>query len=72
MKTNKKDKNENLILEYVTSLFVRHSNYNNVTILSNISSVIYQNMKDINWVGFYLYDNNELILGPFQGKPACM
>ena len=28
-------------------------------------------LNDINWAGFYLYKNNELVLGPFQGKPAC-
>ena len=28
-------------------------------------------LDDINWAGFYLYKNNELVLGPFQGKPAC-
>jgi L-methionine (R)-S-oxide reductase len=28
-------------------------------------------MKDINWVGFYLLENNKLVLGPFQGRPAC-
>lgn len=39
--------------------------------LSNVSAVIWMLLKDINWAGFYLYKNGELILGPFQGKPAC-
>lgn len=39
--------------------------------LSNISATIWMLLKDINWAGFYLYKNDELILGPFQGKPAC-
>lgn len=39
--------------------------------LANISAVINMYMDDINWVGFYLMQNGELILGPFQGKPAC-
>lgn len=39
--------------------------------LANISAVINMYMDDINWVGFYLMRNRELILGPFQGKPAC-
>ncbi len=39
--------------------------------LANISAVINMYMDDINWVGFYLMRNGELILGPFQGKPAC-
>lgn len=39
--------------------------------LSNISSIINMYMDDINWVGFYLMKEGTLILGPFQGKPAC-
>lgn len=39
--------------------------------LANISAVINMYMEDINWAGFYLMKGEELILGPFQGKPAC-
>lgn len=39
--------------------------------LSNISAIINIYMDDINWVGFYLMKEGTLILGPFQGKPAC-
>ena len=39
--------------------------------LSNISAIINMYMDDINWVGFYLMQEGTLILGPFQGKPAC-
>lgn len=39
--------------------------------LSNASAVLGFLLENINWVGFYLYKNNELVLGPFQGKPAC-
>ncbi len=42
-----------------------------ITNLANISAYIFQELEDINWAGFYLYDNVELYLGPFQGKPAC-
>ena len=42
-----------------------------VTILSNASSYLFNNIEDINWCGFYIYENEKLILGPFQGKPAC-
>ncbi len=40
--------------------------------LANISAVCYQQISDLNWVGFYIYDNTQktLLLGPFQGKPA--
>lgn len=40
-------------------------------ILANISAVINGYMDRINWVGFYILNSNELILGPFQGLPAC-
>lgn len=40
--------------------------------LSNAAALINMLLKDINWVGFYLYRKDKLILGPFQGKPACV
>lgn len=40
--------------------------------LSNTSALLNMALKNINWVGFYLLQNNELLLGPFQGKPACV
>lgn len=40
--------------------------------LSNAAALLYMCMPDINWAGFYLYKENELVLGPFQGKPACI
>lgn len=40
--------------------------------LSNASSLLNQFLDQINWVGFYLYKNGELVLGPFQGLPACV
>lgn len=40
--------------------------------LANISSLLYQTMENINWAGFYLLREDELVLGPFQGNPACI
>ncbi|MDD9194707.1 GAF domain-containing protein [Aliivibrio sp. S3MY1] len=40
--------------------------------LANISALLNMELDDINWVGFYLFKDNELVLGPFQGKPACI
>jgi GAF domain-containing protein len=40
--------------------------------LANISALLNLELHDINWVGFYLLKNEELVLGPFQGKPACV
>jgi len=40
---------------------------------ANASALMFQMMPDLNWAGFYfLRENNELVLGPFQGKPACI
>ncbi|RIM97825.1 GAF domain-containing protein, partial [Staphylococcus shinii] len=41
-------------------------------ILSNVSALLNDSLDQVNWVGFYLIENNELILGPFQGHPACV
>ena len=42
-----------------------------ITVLSNASALIWDTLEDINWVGFYLMKDGKLLLGPFQGKPAC-
>jgi L-methionine (R)-S-oxide reductase len=39
---------------------------------ANLSSLLYHSLSDLNWAGFYLLRNEELVLGPFQGKPACV
>lgn len=39
---------------------------------ANLSSLLYQEMGDLNWAGFYFLHEGELLLGPFQGKPACL
>ena len=40
--------------------------------LANASAAIWQAMENINWAGFYLMEKEKLVLGPFQGKPACI
>ena len=39
---------------------------------ANVSSLLYNSLPDLNWVGFYILKEGELVLGPFQGKPACV
>jgi L-methionine (R)-S-oxide reductase len=39
---------------------------------ANLCALLYHSLPDLNWAGFYLYKGNELLLGPFQGKPACV
>lgn len=47
---------------------------NTVANLANASALLMQTLPDLNWAGFYIFDeaNNDLVLGPFQGKIACM
>ena len=39
---------------------------------ANLSALLWHALPDLNWCGFYLYDGNELVVGPFQGLPACI
>jgi GAF domain-containing protein len=39
---------------------------------ANLSALIYQELPELNWVGFYFVEGEQLVLGPFQGKPACV
>ena len=39
---------------------------------ANLSALIFHSLPDLNWAGFYFVKSDELVLGPFQGKPACV
>ena len=41
-------------------------------LLSNASALLFDSLPDLNWAGFYLIEGGSLLLGPFQGKPACI
>ena len=60
--------NDLLLKQYIGLI---ECNNEEISILANTSAFIMQNFQDISWAGFYLFKNNELILGPFQGKIAC-
>ena len=55
----------------IIDLVPKTSKYREITILANISAFIYQEINDLNWVGFYYIENDVFSLGPFQGKIAC-
>ena len=65
-----KEKKYDILLSQMQALL--EGEHNTVSILSNASALLMSEMGDINWVGFSLMNEDELILGPFQGKPACM
>jgi len=45
---------------------------NRISNAANLSALLYQELTDVSWVGFYFLDGETLMLGPFQGKPACV
>jgi L-methionine (R)-S-oxide reductase len=56
--------------EQLRSLIERERNF--IANAANLSSLLYHSLPDLNWAGFYLENNGELVLGPFQGTPACV
>ena len=62
-------------MKYKDLLFPIEQLINNETrvlaLLGNVSAFLFEYIENLNWVGFYLNDNNTLYLGPFQGKVAC-
>ncbi len=45
---------------------------NRIANAANLSALVFDALPDLNWVGFYFFDGRELVVGPFQGKPACV
>ncbi len=45
---------------------------NRISNAANLSALLYQELSDVSWVGFYFLDGQDLMVGPFQGKPACV
>ena len=60
----------NLLADQIKSLAEDEPNF--IPVLSNASALIYDAMEDLNWAGFYLMNKGSLLLGPFQGKVACI
>lgn len=56
--------------EQLRSLLTGESDF--IANAANLSSLLYHSLPDLNWAGFYLSKGEELVLGPFQGKPACV
>ena len=59
--------------EAIEKLTERTSNERDlIANLANTSAILAEHIEDINWVGFYLFKEGQLVLGPFQGRPACV
>jgi len=71
MYTGSREENYELVKKQLKALL--HDEPNQIANLSNASALLNQFLDRVNWVGFYLLDTNgELVLGPFQGLPACV
>lgn len=49
-----------------------HGEHDRVANAANFSALLYHSLPDLNWAGFYFMQDGELLVGPFQGKPACV
>ena len=49
-----------------------HGERDRIANAANLSALVFNSLPDLNWVGFYLFDGTELVVGPFQGLPACI
>lgn len=49
-----------------------HGERDRIANAANLSALVYHALPDLNWVGFYFFDGSELVVGPFQGLPACV
>ena len=66
------EKSEHYVLVKKQLIALIENESNQIANLSNASALLNQFLEQINWVGFYLAEGEELILGPFQGLPACV
>ncbi|APH04067.1 GAF domain-containing protein [Bacillus weihaiensis] len=66
----KKEEQYQLVINQLKALL--EGEKDQIANLSNASALLNQFLKEVNWVGFYLMKEGELVLGPFQGLPACV
>lgn len=70
MYQGKKEKNYELVQKQLFALI--EDEPNQIANFSNAAALLNQFLVEINWVGFYLLEEGQLVLGPFQGLPACV
>jgi len=68
--TENREENYNLVMKQLEALLDGETDF--IANLANASALLNQFLDDINWVGFYIWKDGELVLGPFQGLPACV
>ncbi|ANB62100.1 GAF domain-containing protein [Anoxybacteroides amylolyticum] len=68
--TGTREENYELVIKQLEALISGEPNL--IANLANAAALLHQFLDNINWVGFYLAEGEELVLGPFQGLPACV
>ncbi|MGP1909073.1 GAF domain-containing protein [Metabacillus sp. JX24] len=68
--SGKQEENYEMLIKQLKALL--HGEKDAIANLANASALLNQFLEEINWVGFYLYKESELVLGPYQGLPACV
>ncbi|MGQ0800156.1 MAG: GAF domain-containing protein [Pseudomarimonas sp.] len=68
--TGAKSEQYTQLLQQAQSLM--HGECDRVANAANLAALVYHNLPALNWVGFYFFDGKELVVGPFQGLPACV
>lgn len=51
---------------------ITYEEHDMIANLANVASILFNNMEEVNWAGVYLYKEEQLVLGPFNGNPACI
>ena len=68
--TGSKSEQYTLLIEQCKALL--HGERHRIANAANISALLFNHLPDVNWLGFYFLEQGELIVGPFQGLPACV
>lgn len=63
------NKHYSLLLKQASALVSGEPDF--IANAANVASLLYHNLEQVNWVGFYIFRGDELVLGPFSGQPAC-
>jgi GAF domain-containing protein len=67
---NNSEKHYRELAQALSGLLAGENNW--IANCANFSALLFNTLPDLNWAGFYLEEGKELVLGPFQGKPACV
>ncbi len=70
MNIEEKEENYEMLYDSMKALIEDEKDW--IANLANVSALLFNHLEKVNWAGFYLMKEGELVLGPFQGKPACI